>query len=100
MANDVYSRDEFIAHWAKLLNCQPEPYAIAVTLINVKRNYQTAMAIIFGLSWYNHAEYLKRLVSYFESVWDPATDVATVEWLAQFVDHYVTDKEKYPEDAK
>lgn len=98
MADDVYSRDEFIAHWSKILGCAAEPYAIAVHLINNKRNYQTAMALIFGLSWANHKEYLKRIVAYFEKNWT-AEDVATVEWLAQFVDHYVTEVEKYPEES-
>lgn len=97
--SDTYSRDEFIADWAKQLKLQTaDPYTIAVHLINVNKNYDTAMALIFGLSWINHTQYLQRLTDYFKSVW-PVNGVATVEWLGQFVQHYITDKEKYPEDA-
>lgn len=96
MADDIYSRDEFIADWAKILKCQPDPYHIAVHLINVNKNYHTAMSCVFGLSWKNNTEYLKRVVTYFQANWT-ANDVATVEWLGQFVDHYVTEVEKYPE---
>lgn len=94
--SDIYSRDEFIANWAKILKCNPEPYAIAVTLINVQKNYQTAMALIFGLSWAQDKEWLKRCTDYFSKNWDPKTDVATVEWLGRFVDHYVQEVDKYP----
>lgn len=98
MATDLYSRDEFIAHWASVMKAPAEPYALAVTLINKNRNYQTAMALIFGLSWVHHKEYLQRVCKYFEANWS-AEDVANVEWLTAFVDHYVTEVEKYPEDA-
>jgi hypothetical protein len=96
MSDSIYARDEFIADWAKLLKCDPHPYHIAVQLINVKRNYHTAMAVIFGLSWNKNQEYLNRVVTYFSANWS-ADDVATVEWLGAFVDHYVTEVEKYPE---
>ena len=56
------------------------------------------MALIFGLSWANNKDYLLRVTEYFGKNWD-ADDVATVEWLTAFVDHYVTEVEKYPEDA-
>lgn len=96
--SDLYSRDEFIIDWAKALKCEPNPYAIAVVLINVNKNYDTAMSCIFGLSWYNHTQYLQRVTEYFRSVW-PADGVATTEWLAAFVKHYVEEKEAYPEGA-
>ena len=94
---EIYSRDEFITDWAKILQCAPEPYAIAVKLINVNKNYQTAMALIFGLSWSNNKEYLKGVTEYFQKNWNPATDTATPEWLGAFVDHYITEIQKYPE---
>lgn len=96
--SELYSRDEFITHWASILKCAPEPYALAVHLINVNKNYQTAMSLIFGLSWVHHKEYLLRLVEYFNKNWT-VNDVATIEWLTAFVDHYTTEVEKYPEDA-
>jgi hypothetical protein len=94
--SDAYSRDEFIADWAKILGTAPEPYAMAVKLINVQKNYQTAMALIFGLSWVNNKDYLKRVTEYFNANWTVA-DTATIEWLTAFVDHYITEVEKYPE---
>lgn len=96
--SELYSRDEFIAHWAKIIKCPPEPYAIAVQLINVNKNYQTAMGLIFGLSWVHNKEYLLRVTDYFNKNWT-SDDVATIEWLTAFVDHYITEVEKYPEDA-
>lgn len=95
--SDLYSKDEFIANWATILGTASEPYAIACKLINVQRNYQTAMALVFGLSWAQNKDYLKGVVDYFSQNWDPAKDVATAEWLGAFVDHYVTEVQKYPE---
>jgi len=95
---DLYTREEFIANWAKCLGTKPDPYSIAVKLINVNKNYDTAMACIFGLSWINHPQYLQRVVTYFKSVWGDEFS-ATEVWLGEFVTHYITDKEKYPEDA-
>lgn len=94
---DPYSRDEFIADWASQLGCKPNAWDVAVHLINVNKNYSTAMAVCFGLSWNTNKDYLLKVTQYFQSVWDPLKDKATVEWLGQFVDHYITDKEKYPE---
>jgi hypothetical protein len=96
---DLYARDEFIANWASILKVAPEPYAIAVKLINVQKNYQTAMALIFGLSWSQNKEYLKGVTDYFNKNWDATKDTATAEWLGQFVDHYVTEVQKYPEET-
>lgn len=93
---DLYSREEFMETWAKCLGCANDPYIIAVQLINVNKNYDTAMSLIFGLSWANNTQYLRRCTDYFKEIW-PANGVADVKWLAEFVQHYVTDKEKYPE---
>lgn len=93
---DLYSREEFIEQWAKSLKVDPNPYMIAVQLINVNKNYDTAMSLVFGLSWANNTQYLRRVTDYFKSVW-PDNGVADVNWLAEFVKHYVTDKEAYPE---
>lgn len=93
---DLYNREEFIAQWAKCLKVDPNPYNIAVQLINVNKNYDTAMSLIFGLSWANDTQYLRRVTDYFKSVW-PDNGVADVNWLVAFVKHYVEDKEKYPE---
>jgi hypothetical protein len=93
---DIYSREEFLVNWASILKVAPEPYAIAVKLINVQKNYQTAMALIFGLSWAQDKEYLKACTDYFSANWDPKSDVATVEWLGAFVDHYISEVRAYP----
>lgn len=95
---ELYDRSEFITHWASILKCAAEPYAMAVHLININKNYQTAMSVIFGLSWVHNSDYLLRVVAYFGDNWT-ADDVATIEWLTAFVEHYTTEVEKYPEDA-
>lgn len=94
--SDDATREQFIADWAKVLGCDPNAYAIAVRLINVNKNYETAMAVVFGLSWVNHTQYLQRTTAYFKSIWVDGT-IVTAEWLGQFVQHYITDKEAYPE---
>lgn len=97
--DNLNTADEFIANWAKLLQCKPEPYAIAVKLINVNKNYQTAMALVFGLSWATHKDWLREVTEYFQSNWNADTDMATIEWLSAFVDHYVQEVKAYPEDG-
>lgn len=99
MAVDLYSREEFLTDWARQLKCANDPWSIAVHLINVNRNYSTAMATCFGLSWMQHKEYLQRATKYFQENWNPASDVATIEWLTAFVEHYTVEVEKYPEGA-
>ena len=96
MSNDVYSPDEFIQQWARTLGVPAEPYTIAVRMINVNHNYDTAMSLIFGLSWLRNTQYLRRVVDYFKANF-PENGVATAEWLAQFVQHYVSEVEAYPE---
>lgn len=93
---EPYNRDAYLAAWAQQLGCPPDAYSIATHLINTNRNFETAMACCFGLSWVKHSEYLRNVCKTIREAWQP-NDVCTNEWLDQFVQYYITEVSPYPE---
>lgn len=92
---DQYDRKAFITRWAKLLKCKDTEFDVAVTLINGPKNFESAMAIIFGLSYMEHKEWLNKCSKYFKANF-PENSIATVEFLAAFQKHYIEEVDKYP----
>lgn len=90
-------RELFLTDLAKLFKCQPDAYSCAAAYYNLHKNYGAAAALLFGLSWRTHKEWLQRCIDYWKKEDDGAAiDVA---WLEAFQTHYITDIERYPEDA-
>lgn len=96
--SEVYDRPSFIRDWAQQLECNPTEYDVAAHLINKNRNFETAMAVVFGLKWTVHEEYLRNAAKYLREQWQDG-DIATVEWLDAFVQHYISEVAAYPSDA-
>lgn len=93
-----WDRAGFLATWALQLGCPNDPFEIGAHLINKAKNFQTAVHVVFGLSYRTHKEYALRCATYWKSIW-PADGVCTAKWCIDFQQHYVADIEKYPDDA-
>lgn len=94
--NPISADPEFLADYAKVLGCKAEVFEMACVLINKYKNFQTACAIMFGLSFRDNRDYLVKCAEHLQSVLVPGT-VATSQWLVQFRDYYMSEVEKYPE---
>lgn len=96
---ELYNRTEYVAKWAKMLGCKTDEWSVTVHLINVVKNYQTAMALLFGLSWQTDKEYLKKVCKHFHENFkgsDGKDPVATAEWLYQYKEYYIKEVERLP----
>jgi hypothetical protein len=96
--NFEQERETFLTSYAKVLGCNNDVASIAATLINSKRNYQTATSTLFGLSWRDNLDWLKDCSKHLQESWD--TDKhgkVTPEWLWEFQAYYLAEVCKYPE---
>jgi hypothetical protein len=88
---------DYIESWAKQLGVANSPWAVAEYLVNTAKNYDTACAIIFGLGWTTHKEWLLRArdtMAQLPVQYPGATFPA--DWLYQWAQHYVTEIEALP----
>jgi hypothetical protein len=97
------SDPQFTNDWCKLEGITIKEdgshvFTLASTLINRYKNFSSALHLIFGLSWHNHRDYLHRCKEHLMQVWTK-DQVATEEWLQQFVQYYITEVEQYPQDG-
>ncbi len=94
-----YDRDGYIKDWAeKILKCEPTPFAVAAALVTQNRNFQTAVAILFGLSTVTHRDYIVACAEYWQKNFPPGS-IADVAYTTAFQKHYVEEVVPYPEDA-
>lgn len=97
-----YNREEYIATWASKVLMLPEghhtPFDVAGALVTRNRNFQTAVAILFGLSTVTHLDYIKACAKYWEDNF-PKDGVADAEYCIAFQQHYITEVVPYPQDA-
>jgi hypothetical protein len=93
-----YDRDAYVAKWAKMFKCKADVWSVGCALINDVKNYDSAMALIFGLSWRHNKEWLRRASDYFRNYWKSLGDkaVASPDWLYQYQQHYLNSVDKYP----
>lgn len=96
MVESFYDRDNYIASWSKILGCKSDAYSLAAALINKHKNFQSASAVLFGLSWRTHKEWLKKVSEYWQASWTVKDAVCTAEWCYAFQQHYITEVAKYP----
>ncbi|MBA3761762.1 MAG: hypothetical protein H0X04_00265 [Chthoniobacterales bacterium] len=88
--------------YAKQLGCDNDPWSLATTLVNMPktRNYQTACALIFGLSFVTHKEYLLRAAKLLEQQHTEAEHFdVTNDWLIDWRNYFMAEVEEYPKDA-
>lgn len=100
MATD-YDQERFISDWAKFLKLPPEKCTrewVAATLINECTNFQTAVALVFGLSVATHKEYILGVVEHWKQNFDKDC-VATDQYCIQFRDYYINEVVAYPADG-
>ena len=98
-----YDPGELITDWCKLEKVPVKAdgqhvYDLAAVVINRHKNFSSAVSMSFGLKWSTHRDYLQRAKEHLMEVWEK-DQVATAEWLQQFVTYYVTEKEIYPADG-
>lgn len=94
-----YDQERFINDWAtKILKCPPDRYSVAAHLINEFRNFETAVALVFGLSFATHKEYASDAAKHWKENFD-ASSKATPEYVVQFRDYYIAEVVHYPADA-
>lgn len=91
------TRDQFLADMAVIFKCDGDAFSVAREYYNQHKNYGAATALLFGLSWRTHKEWLQRAAEY----WRANDDGQPIDnaWLEAFQTHYVTEVEKYPEDG-
>ncbi len=95
---DFYDRENYLVKWAKLLKCKADVWSVASCLINDAKNYDSAMALIYGLSWRYNKDWLTKATEYFKTYWKSlgADAKATPDWLFQYQQHYINNVDKYP----
>jgi hypothetical protein len=93
-----YDRQLYVEKWGKILKCKGEIFAVAAELVNQNKNFQSAAALIFGLSWAEDKEWLQRCSQYWKDAWNkfPAGTKATPTWCYEFQQHYIKDVDKLP----
>jgi hypothetical protein len=98
MSVDANDRKVYIEKWAKLLKVKPNEWDIACHMINVVKNYDTAMAVCFNLSWRKDKIWLRKCSDYFQQMWKGyGPDAkADVNWLYAFTQMYIKDVAAYP----
>jgi hypothetical protein len=93
-------RETYLIDWAKQLGIKPDPgfeWKICETLINKRKNYDTAAAVMFELSWRWHRDYLLRAVAALTE-WHKQAGCCVVSGndLYTFVDYYIHNTEELP----
>lgn len=92
------SREVFLKDWALMLKVENDAFAIAREVINQKKNFVTAVAVLFGLSFRTHKQYILDCAKYWEANFVPGAIVDT-DYLLAFQKHYTEEVQPYPADA-
>ncbi len=96
---DQYDRETFHKRWAEqVLKCPNTPFDIAAALVTKYRNFQTAVAVLFGLSVKDHREWVLACAEHWRANF-PKGSVADYNYCVQFQQYYITEVAKYPEGA-
>lgn len=100
MSTNPEDRALYVQKWAKLLKVKPSEWDIACHMINVVKNYDTAMCVAFGLSWRHDKVWLRKCSDYFQQMWKGYGPEAKADpnWLYQFTQIYLKDVAKHPHD--
>jgi len=94
-----YDREGYIKDWAeKILKVPADPFEVAAALVTRYRNFQSATAILFGLSMVTHKDYIINCAKYWETNFPPGS-VADKVYCVQFQKHYIEEVVPYPTDA-
>lgn len=97
-----YDREGYIKDWAEKILKLPEgeqtPFDVAAALVTRNRNFQTAAAILFGLSTVTHLDYIKAAAKHWEDNF-PKGSVADKQYCIDFQKYYIDEVAPYPQDA-
>lgn len=94
-----YDRATFRKKWAEtILKCPDDPFHIAAQILNTTRNFQTAVCILFDLSYVTHKDYILDCAKYWKEAF-PEGSVADYDYCVSFQQHYVNEVVPYPEGA-
>jgi hypothetical protein len=87
-----YGREHYVKLYAQRFNCEANELVIAAHLINKAKNYLTAAAFIFGLSWKfeSHRPYLTKAAAHLAEYLKDAADVDGT-FLYEYQQAYVTE---------
>lgn len=91
--------EKYLESWAKELGVDNNPWAIAEYLVNTAKNYDTACAIMFGLSWSDEVQkaYLRRAADAMALLPTQYPDTHfPADWLYQWLVYYTEEVEKLP----
>ncbi len=100
MAAD-YDQERFLSDWAKFFKLPPEKHTrewVAAELINKNKNFQTAVALVFGLAVSTHKDYINGVVEHWKANFEKDC-VATAEYCIAFRDYYISEVVAYPADG-
>ena len=97
--NNVPDRETYMAAWAKQLGVPNNPWFIVEHLINVAHNWDSAVSIMFELSWRFHKDYLDRALKDLKAWAGPTVEKGgkvTANELYGFMDFYIKNTEALP----
>jgi len=97
-----YDQEKFVSDWAtkilKLPADKADRFHVAAEMINQYKNFQTAVALVFGLSFATHKEYAVAAAEHWKANFGK-DEKATAEYVVQFRDYYINEVVAYPADA-
>jgi hypothetical protein len=94
-----YDKAAFRKKWAEtILKCPDDPFHIAAQLVNTTRNFQTAVCILFDLSFVSHKEYIMDCAKYWKDNLSEGS-VIDYDYCVEFQQHYINEVVPYPSDA-
>jgi len=100
VAAPSYDRKKFVELWAKILKCKPTPFDVAAELVNQNRNFNSAVAVLFGLGYRDPtiAAWLGRCHKHWKAAWDkyPAGTKCSADFAYKFQQYYIKEVDKYP----
>ena len=94
-----YDRESFRQKWAEtILKVPNDPFHIAAALVSRNRNFETAVAILFDLSFVTHKEWIQNCAKHWKENF-PEGNVADYDYCVQFQQYYINEVVAYPTDA-
>jgi hypothetical protein len=93
---DNTERDKYIADWCKQIGVPANAWNLVEYMVKIK-NYDTAVGVMFELSWRHHRDYLDRASKVLKE-WAAQYSNApiTANDLYNFMTYYIANNEELP----
>ncbi len=88
--------DALLEQWAKQLGVANNTWAIVEVMVNKAKNYDTAVALMTGLTWRNHRAYLDRMTAAFKQYIAQYNVEMSTEDMYSWLTWYVGEVEGIP----